>query len=189
MDSCSYQANDNDVIVVLPNTLNIAIVDSVSLCGNTPFTLSSASSGGYPSYSYQWFLLPNNNSISNTTSLSSTTPANEGNYPVQVVITDSCGYQQSDIQIINVLPPCQIEIPNVITPNGDLANDYFRIKNIEYHPNTSVTIFDRWGLKVFESTNYNNEWKGDGVSDGTFFYVIDVPQDKKYSGFITVFKK
>ncbi|MBK6985150.1 MAG: gliding motility-associated C-terminal domain-containing protein [Bacteroidetes bacterium] len=60
---------------------------------------------------------------------------------------------------------------------------------MEYHPNTSVTIFDRWGLKVFESTNYNNEWKGDGVSDGTFFYVIDVPQDKKYSGFITVFKK
>lgn len=189
MDSCSYQANDNDVIVVLPNTLNIAIVDSVSLCGNTPFTLSSASSGGYPNYSYQWFLLPNNNSISNTSGLSSTTPANEGNYPIQVVITDSCGYQQSDIQIINVLPPCQVEIPNVITPNGDLANDYFKIKNIEYHPNTSVTIFDRWGVKVFESTNYDNEWKGDGVSDGTFFYVIDVPQDKKYSGFITVFRK
>ena len=189
MDSCSYQTSDNDVIVVLPNTLNVAIVDSVSLCGNTPFTLSSTSSGGYPDYNYQWFLLPNNTSISNTAGLSSTTPANEGNYAIQIVISDSCGYQRSDIQIINVLPPCQVEIPNVITPNGDLANDYFKIKNIEYHPNTSVTIFDRWGLKVFESTNYNNEWKGDGVSDGTFFYVIDVPQDKKYSGFITVFKK
>ena len=189
MDSCQYQTTDNDVIVVLPNTLNIAIIDSVSLCGNTPFTLSSASSGGYPDYSYQWFLIPNANSISNTAGLSSTTPASEGNYAIQVVISDSCGYQKSDIQIINVLPPCQVEIPNVITPNGDLANDYFRIKNLEYHPNTSVTIFDRWGLKVFESTNYNNEWKGDGVSDGTFFYVIDVPQDKKYSGFITVFRK
>ena len=93
-------------------------------------TLSSASSGGYPNYSYQWFLLPNNNSISNTSGLSSTTPANEGNYPIQVVITDSCGYQQSDIQIINVLPPCQVEIPNVITPNGDLANDYFFMKTL-----------------------------------------------------------
>ncbi len=189
IDSCQYQTSDNDVIVVLPNTLNIAIVDSISLCGNTPFTLSQVSSGGYPDYSYQWFLLPNTGSISNTAGLSSTTPASEGNYAIQVVISDSCGYQQSDIQIINVLPPCQVEIPNVITPNGDLANDYFRIKNIEYHPNTSVTIFDRWGLKVFESTNYNNEWKGEGVSDGTFFYVIDVPQDKKYSGFITVFKR
>ncbi|MBK6986174.1 MAG: gliding motility-associated C-terminal domain-containing protein [Bacteroidetes bacterium] len=178
MDSCQYQTSDNDVIVVLPNTLSIAIVDSVSLCGNTPFTLSSTSSGGYPDYSYQWFLLPNATSISNTSGLSSTTPASEGNYAIQVVISDSCGYQRSDIQIINVLPPCQVEIPNVITPNGDFANDYFKIKNIEYHPNTSVTIFDRWGLKVFESSNYNNEWKGEGVSDGTFFYVIDVPQDK-----------
>ena len=187
-DSCSYQATDNDVIVVLPNTLNIAILDSVSLCGNTPFSLTSASSGGYPDYTYQWFLVPNSTSISNGSTLSYTTPASEGNYGVQVVITDSCGYQQSDIQIINVLPPCQIVIPNVITPNGDAANDYFKIKNIEYHPNTSVTIFDRWGKKVFESTNYNNEWKGDGVSDGTFFYVIEVPDDKKYSGFITVFQ-
>ena len=188
MDSCSYQANDNDVIVVLPNTLNIAIVDSVSLCGNTPFTLSSSSSGGYPDYSYQWFLLPNNNSISNTSILSSNTPANEGNYSIQVVISDSCGYQRSDIQVINVLPPCQVEIPNVITPNGDGANDYFKIKNLEYHPNTGLTIFDRWGLKVYENPNYNNEWKGEGTSDGTFFYIIDVPQDKKYSGFLTVFK-
>ncbi len=171
----------------MPNTLNVAIIDSVSLCGNTPFTLTSATSGGYPYYAYQWSMYPSNNSISNSAGLSYTTPQAEGNYPIQVTVTDSCGYQKSDIQVINVLPPCQVEIPNVITPNGDNANDYFKIKNLEYHPNTSVSIFDRWGLKVFESTNYNNEWKGDGVSDGTFFYVIDVPQDKKYTGFITVF--
>ena len=188
MDSCAYQKTDTKAIVVLPNTLAIAIVDSVSLCGNTAFTLNSASSGGYPNYTYQWFLLPNNTNLSNTTGLSSTTPANEGIYSIQVVISDSCGYQMSDIQIINVLPPCQVEIPNVITPNGDLANEYFKIKNLEYHPNTNVTIFDRWGLKIYENNNYNNEWKADGVNDGTYFYVIDVPQDKKYSGFITVFK-
>jgi gliding motility-associated-like protein len=189
MDSCSYQKFDTEVIYVLPNTLNIAIVDSVSLCGNTPFSLNSSMSGGYPDYSYQWFILPDNNSLSNTSTISSLTPQAEGIYTVQIVITDSCGYQQADNQLINVLPPCQIIIPNVITPNGDLANDFFRIKNIEYHPNTNVTIFDRWGLKVFESTNYNNEWKGDGLNDGTFFYVIDVPEDKKYTGFVTVFRK
>ncbi|MES2761448.1 MAG: gliding motility-associated C-terminal domain-containing protein [Bacteroidota bacterium] len=189
IDSCAYQKFDTEVIYVLPNTLNVAIIDSVSLCGNTPFSLNSTMNGGYPDYTYQWFLLPDNNSYSNTSGLSYTTPQAEGVYTVQVVITDSCGYQQSDYQLINVLPPCQIEIPNVITPNGDLANDFFRIKNIEYHPNTLVTIFDRWGLKVFESTNYNNEWKGDGLNDGTFFYIIEVPDDKKYSGFVTVFRK
>ncbi|MCZ8284497.1 MAG: gliding motility-associated C-terminal domain-containing protein, partial [Bacteroidia bacterium] len=80
-------------------------------------------------------------------------------------------------------------IPNVITPNGDIANEFFKIKNIEYHPNTNVTIFDRWGKKVYENPNYNNEWRADGVSDGTFFYVVDVPDDKQYSGFVTVFRK
>lgn len=90
------------------------LIQSLDGC-NTPFTLSSTSSGGYPDYSYQWFLLPNATSISNTSGLSSTTPASEGNYAIQVVISDSCGYQRSDIQIINVLPPCQVEIPNVLT--------------------------------------------------------------------------
>jgi gliding motility-associated-like protein len=87
-----------------------------------------------------------------------------------------------------VKPPCSVEIPNIITPNGDNVNDFFKIKNIEYHPNTSVTIYDRWGKKVYENPNYNNEWKGEGVSDGTFFYIIDVPDDKKYTNFITVFR-
>ena len=126
--------------------------------------------------------------LSNSQGLSSTSPTAEGNYSVFVTATDSCGYQATDIQLINVLPPCMVEIPNVITPNGDTHNDFFKIKNIEYHPNTKVTIFDRWGRKVFESNNYNHEWKGDGVSDGTFFYVIEVPEDKKYSGYITIFR-
>ena len=187
MDSCSYQKFDTDVIVVLPNTLNVAIVDSIALCGNTPFTLNSTSSGGYPTYTYQWFILPDNSSLSSTSVLSYTTPQTEGEYTVKITKTDSCGYQTSDFQIITVLPPCSVEIPNIITPNGDNANDFFKIKNIEYHPNTNVVIFDRWGKKVYENTNYNNEWKADGVSDGTFFYIISVPDDKKYNGFITVF--
>ncbi|MBI3519207.1 MAG: gliding motility-associated C-terminal domain-containing protein [Bacteroidetes bacterium] len=189
IDSCGYQKTDTEIINVLPNTLNIAIIDSIALCGNTTFSLNSVSNGGYPSYTYQWYLLPNTgNSLSNTQTLSYTTPSSEGLYTIQVMISDSCGYQQSDNQVITVLPPCMVEIPNVITPNGDNANDVFKIKNIEYHPNTSVTIFDRWGLKVYENTNYNNDWKAEGLGDGTYFYVIDVPDDKKYSGFITVFK-
>lgn len=187
IDSCSYVHSGINIINVLPNTLAVAILDSASVCGNTPFTLNSQASSGYPNYSYAWSMGGTN--VGNSQGLTTTSPANEGNYAVLVTATDSCGYQATDIQIINVLPPCQIEIPNIITPNGDNANDFFKIKNIEYHPNTNVTIFDRWGKKVYENPNYNNEWNGQGVSDGTFFYVIDVPDDKKYSGFITVFKK
>jgi gliding motility-associated-like protein len=185
IDSCGYQDFDSDVVVVLPNTLNVSILDSATACGNTPFTLSSAANGGYPDYSYVWML--NSDVISTSQNLSYTTPASEGSYSVLVTATDSCGYQDTDVEIVNVLPPCMVIIPNVITPNGDIANDYFKIKNLEYHPNTSVTIFDRWGRKVYENPNYNNEWKAEGVADGTYFYIVDVPEDKKYNGFLTIF--
>ncbi len=186
IDSCGYQKSSIGVITVLPNTLNVSILDSSSACGGTPLTLNSQAYNGYPNYSYAWSM--GFATLSLTQALSSTNPTSEGTYTVMVTATDSCGYQATDYQLITVLPPCSIEIPNIITPNGDNANDFFKIKNIEYHPNTSLTIFDRWGKKVYENQNYNNEWKAEGVSDGTFFYIIDVPDDKKYNGFITVFK-
>jgi gliding motility-associated-like protein len=186
MDSCGYQKSSVGVINVLPNTLTVAILDSSFACGGTPLALNSQAYNGYPTYSYLWSMVFGSSSTSQA--LSSTNPTSEGTYTVMITATDSCGYQATDIQLITVLPPCMVEIPNIITPNGDNVNDFFKIKNLEYHPNTSVTIFDRWGRKVYENQNYNNEWKADGINDGTFFYIIEVPDDKKYNGFITIFK-
>lgn len=185
---CAYPTSDTVVVSNFVDDLGIVINDSSSACAGTPFVLNALASGGYPAYNYQWTMVPGTNVISNTSVLEYISPDVEGNYTFVVVVGDSCGYNRTTYQVINVLPPCAVEIPNIITPNGDGANDFFKIKNIEHHPNTNVTIFDRWGIKVYENPNYNNEWNGAGVSDGTFFYVIDVPDDKKYSGFISVFK-
>lgn len=185
--NCAYPTSDTVVVSNLPDNLSIAILDSSSTCANTPFVLTSGTTGGYPEYTYSWSIDNGTSVIGTSPNLSYTSPANQGNYVIALTVTDSCGYNDTDYQIINVLPPCSVIIPNVITPNGDGRNDVFKISNIEYHPNTSVTIFDRWGVKVFETTNYNNDWKADGLSDGTFFYVIDVPDDKKYNGFISVY--
>lgn len=185
---CAYPTSDTVVVSNFVDDLGIAINDSSSACAGTPFVLNALASGGYPAYNYQWTMVPGTNVISNTSVLEYISPDTEGNYTFVVVVGDSCGYNKTTYQVINVLPPCSIEVPNVITPNGDGTNDFFKIKNIEHHPNTNVTIFDRWGIKVYENPNYNNEWNGAGVADGTFFYVIDVPDDKKYSGFISVFK-
>lgn len=185
---CANSTQDTIVISNFADNLSVSIIDSSSTCANTEFVLNSSASGGYPDYSYAWFFGTGSNSISNSSSLTFTSPNTEGIYTIAIQVMDSCGYTKTDYQLITVLPPCGIEIPNIITPNGDGVNEAFIIKNIEHHPNTAVSIFDRWGKKVFESSNYNNEWKGEGVSDGTFFYVVDVPDDKSYNGFITVFK-
>lgn len=185
--TCANSNKDTIVIKNFVDNLAIAILDTSTTCAGTQYTLQSLVAGGYPNYNYAWFMDNNTTPISTSPNLTSISPSTEGTYTIGVYVNDSCGYNKAAYEVITVLPPCSVTIPNVITPNGDGHNDFFVIKNIEHNPNTAVTIFDRWGKKVFENPNYNNEWKADNLDDGTFFYVIDVPNDKKYSGFITVY--
>ncbi len=187
--ACAYTAADTVILENLVDDLSVSIIDTSTTCGGKPFTLNVLAAGGHPGYSYYWFIYPNTSVISSTSSVTYNSPDVEGTYTVSVYVADSCGYSRDDFELIKVLPTCNVIIPNVITPNGDDANEYFKIKNIEHHPNTSLIIFDRWGNKIYESTDYKNDWKAEGVGDGTYFYIVDVPEDKKYSGFITVFKQ
>jgi len=67
----------------------------------------------------------------------------------------------------------ELIIPNVFTPNGDGFNDLFVIENLEFFDN-NLKIYNRWGTKVFEKENYKNNWDGNGVSDGTYFFILEV---------------
>ena len=79
-----------------------------------------------------------------------------------------------------------VEIYDAISPNDDNKNDYFYIKNITKYPDNRVQVFNRWGIKVFETSNYDsngNVFRGysDGRStinpdnqlpNGTYFYIV-----------------
>ncbi len=68
---------------------------------------------------------------------------------------------------------CDLTIPNVFTPNGDGINDEFEILNLEHYPNAQMLIYNRWGVKVFEHSDYyNNWWDGRGAPDGVYFYIL-----------------
>jgi len=77
-------------------------------------------------------------------------------------------------------------IYNGVSPNDDGDNDYFEIKNIQKYPENRVVIFNRWGIKVFETTNYDsrdNVFRGYSdaratlgsglLPTGTYFYVLE----------------
>ena len=79
----------------------------------------------------------------------------------------------------------ELSIPGAFSPNNDGANDYFVINGIKNYPDASITIFNRWGNKVFVSKNgYNNDWDGYnqfGITTksrelpiGTYFYILDL---------------
>ena len=60
-----------------------------------------------------------------------------------------------------------LEVYNAVTPNGNGDNDVFVIRNIQLYPNNTVTIFNRWGVIVYEVDSYgqNNKYFK-GISEG-----------------------
>lgn len=83
----------------------------------------------------------------------------------------------------------EVIIYNLVTPNGDGMNDYFIIENLFRYPNNSVQIVNRWGAKVFDTSNYDPN--GDGsenvftgyatgkgvvgkgkLPSGTYYYIL-----------------
>ncbi len=82
-------------------------------------------------------------------------------------------------------------IPTLITPNQDGKNDYFIIKGIETLGKTSLTIFNRWGARVFENKDYDNKWNGVDDNDNqlpndTYFFVLKPEKSRALSGYIVI---
>ncbi|MGO3236766.1 MAG: gliding motility-associated C-terminal domain-containing protein [Psychroflexus halocasei] len=89
--------------------------------------------------------------------------------------------------------PCEVIVYNAVTPNNDGVNDFFRIDKVNNNciKELNVKIFNRWGVKVFESSNYGeggNVFRGfsEGrvtlnqdkqLPTGTYFYVLEHDYD------------
>ncbi|MFO7869037.1 MAG: gliding motility-associated C-terminal domain-containing protein [Bacteroidales bacterium] len=71
-------------------------------------------------------------------------------------------------------------IPNLITPNGDGNNETWEIPYLHMCPDATVTIHNRWGVKVYENDGpyYENPWDGrnnDGklLPMNAYYYLIE----------------
>lgn len=91
-----------------------------------------------------------------------------------------------------LLNPGEVVIYNGVTPDNDGMNDYFIIDNINYFPNNQVSIYNRWGRKVFETRGYDTQGnvfkgyaegvdvmgKGEKLPTGTYYYVVEYLYDR-----------
>ncbi|MCX6271333.1 MAG: gliding motility-associated C-terminal domain-containing protein [Bacteroidetes bacterium] len=98
-----------------------------------------------------------------------------GTYRVEVSNLEGC--KRADSIKVDFLD-CEVsfEIPNVFTPNNDQVNDFFTIHNIHNISSLKLSLFNRWGQLLFESTDPEFKWdgkhKGTPCSDGVYFWVI-----------------
>jgi len=115
----------------------------------------------------------------------------EGPYNVCLVVTTSHDCLDSICKEILIVVD-DIEIPNVITPNGDGLNDVFEIKNAKKLDQATLIIFNRWGKKVFEADHYQNDWNGENCSDGVYYYIFKYEtyfkEDEKH-GTVTIIRE
>ena len=84
-------------------------------------------------------------------------------------------------------------IPNTISPNNDGSNDQFLIACLDDFPDNQLSIYNRWGDKVFEAAPYNNNWQGEyerqPLPSGTYFYVLKLTKEgAPLQGFISLFR-
>ena len=55
-------------------------------------------------------------------------------------------------EITIIFETCEIIIPTAFTPDNDMVNNPWELGNIdEIYPNNVVSIYNRWGNKLFES--------------------------------------
>lgn len=96
-------------------------------------------------------------------------------------------------QDTNEVLELELFIPNVITPGDkDNKNDAFIIKGIERFSSSRLVIFNRWGNHVFEADNYQNNWDAQGLTAGSYFYVLELTdnngQQQTFKGWVQVIK-
>jgi gliding motility-associated-like protein len=149
------------------------------------FPLEGISNGNNP----RWNLIEGSGTITNHQLLNS--PASLGIGINKLMLTDSVGSCIATDEVV-IRVRGQIWIPNAISPNGDGSNDGWFISGLESYDTYTIRVYNRYGNKVFESKNSYTPW--DGTRNGepmpvaTYYYVIEVKDDKNYQGPLTIMR-
>jgi large repetitive protein len=171
---------------IAPGTIN----GPLKVCVGQVLTYSISPTVGATSY---YWTLPDgwsyvSNTATNTTHIQVIAGIKSGT--LSVVGQNSCGNSGSASIEISKDTDIALEFPNVFSPNNDGNNDTWVIKNLENYADNDLTIINRWGNEVFRTKTYKNNWTGNGLSEGTYFYILRVKMcdgaDKLFKGYVMI---
>lgn len=89
-----------------------------------------------------------------------------------------------------------LDIPTGFTPNGDNANDYWKItsvKGTDQYNDAEIRVFDRRGQLLYQAVGFGNPWdgtfRGERLPVDTYYYTIDLKYNKiRYKGVVTLLR-
>ena len=98
-----------------------------------------------------------------------------GTYRVSLAVADSLGCSDSVTVDIELRMDYYVYIPTAFTPNGDIVNDRIKVEALGIE-GLQWDIFNRWGLKVFSTTDLAESWDGtyggQPVPEGVYSYKL-----------------
>jgi len=186
-NGCTYY--EDAFVPELPGPQELIFSVSNPNCGtNNGFITIQSASGGVSPYQFQFNQqnIPNN-LIENL---------GAGPYVVGVVDVHGCFLNLPALLVMEDLP-INLKVPNVFTPNDDLANPLWQI-SAECIESYKCQIFNRWGNLIFEYDDINSGWdgktmNGKDVTEGVYFYKFTLGffgnrEDETYQGHITLIR-
>ena len=111
-----------------------------------------------------------------------------GTYNLCIDVVNEFGCLDTVCELIDVFP-AEIKVPNIITSNDDGVNDFLEFEFLQFYPNNELTIWNRWGNVVYKKSGYQNDWNGNDVSEGTYFFILkNIDKNETHSGFFQIVK-
>lgn len=105
-----------------------------------------------------------------------------------VYVQNECGFDSDSVLVLTENCDCDIFIPNSFTPNGNAANDVFKVEGECRFMTYELNIFNRTGTLIFTSTDIEDTWDGTfngiKVPEGVYVYKIKYTTEKIYSEYI-----
>lgn len=185
--TCGSDTLQQDLLLAAPEDLYV-LGPQDRVCPSMPVPLQVTYNGSDGLAAILW-------STGDTTASITVAPLADTLITVNATSNDGCTLQTS--YLLNVIPeqPVELRMPNVFSPNHDGRNDSFS-------PNLPpglirLSVFNRWGNLIFETTNAEKPWLGDHngkpVPDGTYLYIVRwhdtcAQRDREQTGHVTLLR-
>jgi gliding motility-associated-like protein len=152
-DNNGCEASDTMIVNVFPSYV-VSVGPDVDLIPGQNVTLdASIGIGG----TYTWLPIEGLDSPNGSAPIAS--PSITTTYTV--IVTDFNGCSSTDNIVVNVVPTCLgFAMPNAFSPNGDGKNDEYEFTPLGIDEFVSISIYNRWGERVFESSSKEYKWDG-----------------------------
>lgn len=183
-DGCTGELTLPDAVTVYPIPVASITANPMVAYLNEPITFTGGEGYGINTWSWN-FDYPTMDFVGSSTNTTTYAYSTQGTYTVYLLVSNNGGCSDTASLQVDII---EIVIPNIMTPNGDGYNDFFEITNIERLQNTNVTIYNRWGKKVLDANNYQNDWAGEKYADGTYYYVITLGGETYFHGTVTLLR-